>query len=311
MENNKCLILCIVIILCIIGVASSGSHKSVDIDEKIGIDNFDSGVTNYSTINNTGLLWETYLYSVFFDLENVSSWYDGGEVIVCFYNDSGIVLSDEVTYKSNNTTTQIDNNSYNENFEVVYARGFLHSDKFVNITHVTILLINDGVVVFNETRPFDMNNYEGMNPHSHFIMNLDRKTLPFPGGLWEEDKKNYYEPLDFPSIKKMLEWVSKQEHIKSVSIDTINIYLSMKEYNDRKKMTFDQWRDLANDIIELNSMCNTILRDDQIAYIFGHTMIQDMPDGTQKTIFSVIGKKLTKVQPEGFFPIILFMGEII
>ena len=160
MENNKCLILCIVIILCIIGVASSGSHKSVDIDEKIAIDNFDSGVTNYSTINNTGLLWETYLYSVFFDLENVSSWYDGGEVIVYFYNDSGIVLSDEVTYKSNNTTTQIDNNSYNENFEVVYARGFLHSDKFVNITHVTILLINDGVVVFNETRPFDMNNYE-------------------------------------------------------------------------------------------------------------------------------------------------------
>lgn len=160
MENNKCLILCIVIILCIIGVASSGSHKSVDIDEKIGIDNFDSGVTNYSTINNTGLLWETYLYSVFFDLENVSSWYDGGEVIVYFYNDNGIVLSDEVTYKSNNTTTQIDNNSYNENFEVVYARGFLHSDKFVNITHVTILLINDGVVVFNETRPFDMNNYE-------------------------------------------------------------------------------------------------------------------------------------------------------
>ena len=65
-------------------------------------------------------------------------------------------------------------------------------------------------------------------------------------------------------------------------------------------------RDLANDIIELNSMCNTILRDDQIAYIFGHTMLQDMPDGTQKTVFSVIGKKLTKVQPEGFFPIILF-----
>ena len=159
--------------------------------------------------------------------------------------------------------------------------------------------------IINPNGKFDMNNYEGMNPHSHFIMNLDRKTLPFPGGLWEEDKKNYYEPLDFPSIKKMLEWVSKQEHIKSVSIDTINIYLSMKEYNDRKKMTFDQWRDLANDVIELNTLCNIVLRDDQIAYVFGHTMLQDQPDGTQKTVFSVIGKKLTKVQPEGFYPIIL------
>ena len=60
-----------------------------------------------------------------------------------------------------------------------------------------------------------------------------------------------------------------------------------------------------NDVIELNSMCNTLLRDDQIAYIFGHTMLQDQPDGTQKVVFSVIGKKLTKVQPEGFYPIIL------
>ena len=43
----------------------------------------------------------------------------------------------------------------------------------------------------------------------------------------------------------MLSWIAGQKHIKSVSIDTINIYLSMKEYNDRKKMTFDQWRDVA------------------------------------------------------------------
>lgn len=60
-----------------------------------------------------------------------------------------------------------------------------------------------------------------------------------------------------------------------------------------------------NDIIELNMLCNTILRDDQIAYIFGHTMLQTQPDGTEKTVFSVIGKKLTKVPPEGFYPIVL------
>ena len=60
-----------------------------------------------------------------------------------------------------------------------------------------------------------------------------------------------------------------------------------------------------NDVIELNSMCNTILREDQIAYVFGHTMLQDQSDGSQKTVFSVSGKKLTKTQPEGFYPIIL------
>lgn len=105
--DKKCLVLLGIIIILFIVVASSGSHKTVDIDEKIGFSRFDSGVTNYSAINNTNTLWEFYLYSVYFNLENVSSWYDGGEVIVYFYNDSGIVLSDEVTYKSNNTISYL------------------------------------------------------------------------------------------------------------------------------------------------------------------------------------------------------------
>ncbi|MBQ5475862.1 MAG: hypothetical protein IIT65_14590, partial [Lachnospiraceae bacterium] len=93
-----------------------------------------------------------------------------------------------------------------------------------------------------------------MNPDSHFIMNLDGKALPFPAGMWSKEKHNYCEPKDFADIKKWLDYCSKQENIKSISIDTINIYLSMKEFNDRKKMTFDQWKDYANDVIELNSM---------------------------------------------------------
>ena len=60
-----------------------------------------------------------------------------------------------------------------------------------------------------------------------------------------------------------------------------------------------------NDIIELNMLCNTLLRNDQIVYIMGHTMLQTQPDGSEKTVFSVIGKKLTKTQPEGFYPIVL------
>ena len=159
--------------------------------------------------------------------------------------------------------------------------------------------------IINPDGNYDFENYQGMNPETHFILNLDRKTLPFPAGMWCSEKKNYYEPKDFIEIKMMLEWCAKQEKIKSVSIDTVNIYMAMKEFNDRKKMTFDQWRDIANDIIELNVLCNTTLRNDQIVYIMGHTMLQTQPDGSEKTVFSVIGKKLTKTQPEGFYPIIL------
>lgn len=60
-----------------------------------------------------------------------------------------------------------------------------------------------------------------------------------------------------------------------------------------------------NDVIELNILCNTELRKDQTVYIFGHTMLQTQQDGSEKVVFSVIGKKLTKTQPEGFYPIVL------
>lgn len=159
--------------------------------------------------------------------------------------------------------------------------------------------------IINPDGKFDLDNYQGMDPKSHFIINLDRKTLPFPAGMWGTEQHNYMEPTDFAQIKKALEYCAKTESIKSVAIDTVNIYLAMKEFNDRKKMNFDQWKDVANDIIELNILCNTTLRKDQIAYIFGHTMLQTQQDGTEKMVFSVIGKKLTKTQPEGFYPIVL------
>ena len=159
--------------------------------------------------------------------------------------------------------------------------------------------------IINPDGKFDLENYQGMNPESHFIINLDRKTLPFPAGMWDTEHKNYIEPTSFDQIKKALEFCAKNEKIKSVAIDTINIWLAMKEFNDRKKMTFDQWRDVANDVIELNILCNTTLRKNQIVYIFGHTMLQTQPDQSEKTVFSVIGKKLTRTQPEGFYPIVL------
>jgi hypothetical protein len=159
--------------------------------------------------------------------------------------------------------------------------------------------------IINPDGKFDLEHYQGMDPKSHFILNLDRKTLPFPAGMWGTEQRNYVEPKNFDEIRSALTYCAKQKEIKSVAIDTVNIYLAMKEFNDRKKMSFDQWRDIANDVVELNVLCNTTLREDQVVYIFGHTMLQTQQDGTEKTVFSVIGKKLTKTQPEGFYPIVL------
>ena len=159
--------------------------------------------------------------------------------------------------------------------------------------------------IINPDGTFDLQNYHGMNPKSHFIINLDRKTLPFPAGMWSTTNRNYVEPQTFEDIRKALAYCAKNPEIKSVAIDTVNVWLAMKEFNERKKMTFDQWREIANDVIELNILCNTTLRQDQIVYIFGHTALQTQQDGTEKKVFAVIGKKLTKSQPESFYPIVL------
>ena len=87
---------------------------------------------------------------------------------------------------------------------------------------------------------FTKEGYKGMDPKSHFIFNLDMKDLPIPGGMWSEENRNTIATNDIGEIKKMLTLISKNPAIKSVALDTINLYLAYKEYNDRRKLTFDQ-----------------------------------------------------------------------
>lgn len=149
-------------------------------------------------------------------------------------------------------------------------------------------------------------DYDGIDPKRHIIINLDKKRVPFPGNAWSTENKNYIETSNIDTIKKTIEFAAKDTNIKSISLDTINLYLAFKEYNDRKKLTFDNWKDVANDIIELNNMCNTVLRNDQIAYIMGHVELMTDIDGREKKVLSVIGKKSKRQMPEGFYPICLF-----
>ena len=61
-----------------------------------------------------------------------------------------------------------------------------------------------------------------------------------------------------------------------------------------------------NDVIELTMLCNKVLRDDQIAYVMGHTELVTDVDGKEVKALSVIGKKSKRTPPEAFFPICLF-----
>ena len=106
----------------------------------------------------------------------------------------------------------------------------------------TSTIINpDGTLPINlETGQIIQEIYNGMDPKEHFIVNLDKKELPFAGKLWSKENKNYLEVSDFKDIKKIIEVVANTPEIKSISFDTLNAFLAYKEFNDRKKMSFDQ-----------------------------------------------------------------------
>lgn len=162
--------------------------------------------------------------------------------------------------------------------------------------------------VINPDGKFDFSEegYKGMNPESHFIVNFDKKELPFPTNKWSKANKNYAIADNFAQIEQIIDYVAKNPKIKSISFDTLNSYLTFREFNDRKKMTFDQWKDLALDIVELVDLCNTKLRPDQIAYLFGHVEISTKADGTDEKVLATTGKKLKKIFPESLLPIVLF-----
>ena len=156
------------------------------------------------------------------------------------------------------------------------------------------------------TFDFSKEGYKGINPDTHFIINFDKKALPFPGGKWSKENGNYVSTDSFDVALKCLEHVASSPKFKSIAFDTLNSYLAFKEFNDRKKMTFDQWKDMALDIVELINLCNTRLRPDQIAYLFGHVELVDNVDGTSEKVLATTGKKLKKIFPESLMPIVLF-----
>lgn len=145
----------IVIFIIFAGASLLGDiHWGSDdyVAEDIYVSDFDSGITQYGDDND-------YMYHVYYNLKNVSTSFEDSEVITYFYSGDDIVLSNEVTHLSNNTTQEVTYDDIN-GLNMIIASAFLHSDNFTNITHVKIVLIKDGEIIFSTTHAFNMKNFE-------------------------------------------------------------------------------------------------------------------------------------------------------
>ena len=137
----------------------------------------------------------------------------------------------------------------------------------------------------------------------HFYIDCDKKGMNYKGWRndYNEEQKNYIKCNDGETIINLLKNISeKAEHIKYVSIDTINSIMIADELKRSKQKGFDKWDDMANIILQI-IMAVPDLRDDLTVIFIGHTQTSD--DGF--TQLKTNGRKLNKIGVEGYFNTVL------
>lgn len=153
---------------------------------------------------------------------------------------------------------------------------------------------------------FSAEGYKGMDTKSHYIINADKKRLPFKGGMWSPENKNYKQTSDSQEIITILRQIStKGTHIKSVSIDTCNGIMCDFEMLEKKK-SFNSWMDLASSIYEILTVINDELRDDLIVYVQFHSSLSSDVDSNNIKSILTNGRKLEKIKLESKLPIVLY-----
>ena len=151
MKNVKVLIIILILVLL-----PSLSYASLWSDgltgDDIYVQNFKTGITDFSTANS-----ERYVYSIEYDLRNVSTSFADGKIITYYYDGDELATNND---SFNNNTTIIEDDYLLNDFHQVYVRSKLLTDEYVNVTHCNIVIMNgDGEIVYNTTKPFDRNNF--------------------------------------------------------------------------------------------------------------------------------------------------------
>ena len=164
----------------------------------------------------------------------------------------------------------------------------------------SIIVNHDGTIDFSPEK------YNGMKPSELFIINSDKKRLPFKGGMWGVDKKNYIQESDANKIITLLKQISaKAPHIKAVYIDTISGIMQDFEMLEKKK-SFNSWMELAAQIYEIITVINDELRDNLIVYLSAHVSMQSDIDANNIKSIMTNGRKLEKIKLESKLPIVLY-----
>lgn len=156
---------------------------------------------------------------------------------------------------------------------------------------------------------------ETLDPSTTFILNCDKKRLPFRKEIREkyrEENKNYYATDNQSTVLSVLKKIDQQDnmkHIKVVVIDTINGIMVADENRRRKEKNYDKWADLAWAIYDIIDYALTA-RDDLTVIFVAHVQLDRDDDGYKFAHIKTSGKKLDKIGIETKLTTVLYSKAV-
>ena len=156
---------------------------------------------------------------------------------------------------------------------------------------------------------------ETLDPKTTFIINGDKKRLPFRKEIREQyakEKCNYFVTDDQNMVLYLLKKINEQDnmkHIKVVVIDTINGIMVADEARRRKEKNYDKWADLAWSIYDIIDYSLT-MRDDITVILVAHVQLDRDDDGYKFAHIKTSGKKLDKIGIETKLTTVLYSKAV-
>ena len=156
---------------------------------------------------------------------------------------------------------------------------------------------------------------ETLDPKTTFILNFDKKRLPFRKEIREqycESNKNYFVTDNQATVLSVLKKIDTQDnmkHIKVVVVDTINGIMVADESRRRKEKNYDKWADLAWAVYDIIDYALTA-RDDLTVIFIAHVQLDRDDDGYKFAHIKTSGKKLDKIGIETKLTTVLYSKAV-
>jgi len=169
--------------------------------------------------------------------------------------------------------------------------------------------------VMGESGSGKTSSLESLNPKETFIINTDKKDLPFPKKIREqyaEKSLNYFKtdvPETVHSILKKINEQDNMKHIKVVIVDTLNGIMVADENRRRREKTYDKWADLAWAVYDIIDYSLT-MRDELTIIFTAHVQVDRDDDGYKFARIKTSGKKLDKIGIETKLTTVLYSKAV-